>query len=174
MRYTELLLVQRHANRLRVCSLRDIAKANAKQAAAKCDSLQVSHLAQLEQLELLGSSGFFAPHLNSDSPNQVLDSLSAASANGHDNSHPDPSLQADPSQLCVHGAQQQSSGREQAGCATDIQAVGRLIVQLFRGRMLHHRATDHRQAGLFYEYAKAARDVRNVQKGARDMLQIVL
>lgn len=97
-------------------------------------------MSQLEQLELLGSSGFSQPHPNSDTPSQVLHPCPAVSANGHDSQLPAHRPQ------CVPGLQQESSGREGGGRAGDIQAVGRLMVQLFRGRMIHHGASDHRQA----------------------------
>ena len=116
--------------------------------------LQVSPLEQLEHLELLASSGFSHPHLNSHTPDQVPHSFAAASANGHDSSQPEPTRQAAPGQQHVHDVPQQSRGSEQmegegeGGCAGDIHAVGRLMVQLFRGRMLHHRTTDDRQVGI--------------------------
>ena len=114
--------------------------------------LQVSPLEQLEQLELLASSGFSDPHLNKHASNQVPQSFTAASASGHDSSQPEPALQVESSQEHVHDVQQQSRGsdkREGEGeGAGDIHAVGRLMVQLFQGKMLHHRATDHRQVGI--------------------------
>lgn len=101
---------------------------------------------QLEQLELLGSSGVSHTHLNSPTPSQDLPSFPALSAKGHD-SQPNPPPHPDPSPECARGMQQQSSGTGGGGCVGDIQAVGRLVVQLFRGRMIHHRATDHRRVG---------------------------
>ena len=118
----------------------------------------MSPLKQLEQLELLASSGFSDARLNSHTPDPVPHPFAAASANGHDSSQPEPARQAESSQQCVHNVQQQSKGSEQMDgegegeCAMDIHAVGRLMVQLFRGRMLHHRATDDRQVGACCEH----------------------
>ena len=126
-------------------------------AATMLVHLQVSALEQLKQLELLASTGFSEPDRNSNSPDQVPSSSARASADGHAHGSgqttSQPSLQPDSSQQqLVHDVQQDSSGGEQGqgeegpgGCAEDIHVVGRLMVQLFRGRMLHHGATDHRQ-----------------------------
>lgn len=120
----------------------------------------MSALKQLEQLELLASTGCGEPDLNSNTRDQVPSSLPAASADRHvhgsSQSTSAPAIQPESRQQpLVHDMQQDSSGSEQGegegkgagGCAEDIHAVGRLMVQLFRGRMLHHGATDHRQAG---------------------------
>lgn len=124
-------------------------------AAAMLVHLQVSALEQLKQLEFLASTGFSEPDRNSNSPDQVPSSSARESVDGHayGSSQPasQPSLQPHSRQQpLVHDVQQDSSGSEQGqaegagGCAEDIHAVGRLMVQLFRGRMLHHGATDHR------------------------------
>ena len=120
--------------------------------------LQLSPLEQLEQLESVASCGFRDPYLNSHASDQVPQSFPAASANGHDSSQPEPNMQAESSQEHVHDVQQQSRGSDdrdgegdgegEGEGAGDIHAVGRLMVQLFRGKMLHHRATDHRQVGI--------------------------
>ena len=104
-------------------------------------------MSQLEQLELVGSCDLSQTHPNSHTPNQGLPSFSAVSANVCD-SQPDPPLHPDPAPEGPPGMQQQSSGRERGGCGGDIQAVGRVMVQLFRGRMMHRRASDDRQVGI--------------------------
>lgn len=120
--------------------------------------LQVSALEQLEQLEFLASTGFGEPDLNSDNPDQVPNSFPAAHADKHAYGSSQPTSESplhpdSRQQQLAHGVQQESSGGEQGeregagGCAEDIHAVGHLMVQLFRGRMLHHGATDYRQAG---------------------------
>lgn len=104
----------------------------------------VLQISQLEQLELLGSCGLSHTHLNSHTPSQDLPSHPALWPKGPDG-QPDPTPHPDPGTEHAPGMQQQSNGRGKQGCVGDIQAVGRLVVQLFQGRMIHHRASDHRQ-----------------------------
>ena len=152
---TAPLHIQSHIDRLSVSAAprKEVAKGKVQSTAKVWFKLQVRPLERLEQLELLASSGFSDPHLSSQAPDQAPRSIPAASVNGHDSSQPEHGLQADSSQQHVHDVQQQSrssEGREgegegEEGCAGDIHAAGRLMVQLFRGKMMHHRATDHRQ-----------------------------
>ena len=99
--------------------------------------LQMAHLPPLQQLELLESLLPVTPLHNSPAPG-------SRQANEAGINHT-PQQQQSPSRQPHKGGG--GSGVRGADCqqgpAADIAAFGRLVVQLYRGRMLHHSASDH-------------------------------
>jgi len=100
---------------------------------------QVKQLAPLQQLEFLEA-------MQSERAVQqscVLADGKAEAAHGdNDHSH----NQTSQNELHDDSYSQARCGdqRQHQGLAEDVAAFGRLIVQLYRGRRIHHRASDHR------------------------------
>ena len=106
----------------------------------------MKQLSDLQQLELLEASSLGHPHASDNIQAADWEPSGVTPASRYDSPEsPDsPLLEPVASLQAMPRGQQQSNVVEQGRCEDDIHAVGRLIVQLFRGRMIHHQASDHR------------------------------
>ena len=103
----------------------------------KAAQLQVKQLSALQQLELLE-----AMHVK-HSVQQDGTLHSDTAANGHKDHEHDPLLSQQLGNTSGMGSVSVGD-KQEPGSAEDIAAFGRLMVQLYRGRMLPHHASDHR------------------------------
>lgn len=109
----------------------------------------MKQLSHLQQLDLLEAYTLSRPTAREDTeaaawgPSGVTPAIRCDSPESPES--PDSPLSESVTSLqAVPPGQQQSNVCEKGRCEDDIHAVGRLIVQLFRGRMIHHQASDHR------------------------------